>query len=71
MGKHKVSSNVLQLNVKKKEKKGRDYTSASAFFEQNRGEIGKEKRPFFEDVNFIFRGVQGLNFHLSMLLFTI
>lgn len=43
MGKHKVSSNVLQLNtVKKKKEKSRDYTSARAF--QRNWEHNKERR---------------------------
>lgn len=65
MGKHKVSSNVLQLNTVKKiiKKKEGATTQVQEFFRENQSEIGKGKRPFFEDMlTFKFRGVQDLNF---------
>ncbi len=71
MGKHKVSSNVLQLNtVKKKRKKNpkkRETTQVRELFREDGSEIGKEKRPLFEDMlTFKFRGVQDLNFDLFL-----
>lgn len=47
MGKHKVSSNVLQLNTVKKKKAA---SQVQVVFRENRSEIGKEKRPFSEDM---------------------
>jgi len=63
MGKHKVSSNVLQLNTVKKKKKGD--TSASTFqkeWEQNRR---GEEASFLEDMlTFTFSGIQDMNVDL-------
>ena len=63
MGKHKVSSNVLQLNTvkkKKKRKKRRDYTSAKAFQRKWEWNRKGEEAPYFEDMLTLYLDVFGV-----------